>query len=112
MKLQTLKQTSAEVKCQTCKITPANTIKASVFFDGETVKLIDGIFAVFRHTDILCPMAERKFRKSQVAVFFQKLRGNIVEGVLILRNSSLKLKTVVDNAILRNCAVSSENISE
>ena len=35
-----------------------------------------------------------------------------VEGVLILRNSSLKLKTVVDNAILQNYAVSSENISE
>ena len=49
------------------------------FSDGETVKIIDGIFAVFRHTDILCPMAERKFRKSQVAVFFQKLRGNIAD---------------------------------
>ena len=36
----------------------------------------------------------------------------ILEGVLILRNSSLKLKTVVDNAILLNYAVSSENISE
>ena len=35
-----------------------------------------------------------------------------VEGVLILRNISLKLKMVVDNAILLNCAVSSENISE
>jgi hypothetical protein len=35
-----------------------------------------------------------------------------VEGVLILRNSSLKLKMVVDNAILLNYAVSSENISE
>ena len=35
-----------------------------------------------------------------------------VEGILILRNSSLKLKTVVDNAILLNYAVSSENISE
>jgi len=34
------------------------------------------------------------------------------EGVLILRNSSRKLKTVVDNAILLNYAVSSENISE
>ena len=34
------------------------------------------------------------------------------EGVLILRNISRKLKTVVDNAILRNYAVSSENISE
>ena len=34
------------------------------------------------------------------------------EGVLILRNSSLKLKMVADNAILRNYAVSSENISE
>ena len=35
-----------------------------------------------------------------------------VEGILILRNSSLKLKMVVDNAILQNYAVSSENISE
>ena len=35
-----------------------------------------------------------------------------VEGVLILRNKSRKLKTVVDNAILLNYAVSSENISE
>ena len=33
-------------------------------------------------------------------------------GVLILRNKSRKLKTVADNAILRNYAVSSENISE
>jgi len=36
----------------------------------------------------------------------------MVEGVLILRNSSLKLKMVVDNAILQNHAVSSENISK
>ena len=36
----------------------------------------------------------------------------MVEVVLILRNSSLKLKMVADNAILRNYAVSSENISE
>jgi len=36
----------------------------------------------------------------------------LAEGVLILRNSSLKLKMVADNAILLNCAVSSENISE
>ena len=35
-----------------------------------------------------------------------------VEGVLILRNSSLKLKQVVDNAILLNYAVSPENISK
>jgi hypothetical protein len=35
-----------------------------------------------------------------------------LEGVLILRNSSLKLKTVVDNASLQNYAVSSENISK
>ena len=35
----------------------------------------------------------------------------MLEGVLILRNSSLKLKTVVDNTILLNYAVSSENIS-
>ncbi len=37
---------------------------------------------------------------------------NLVEGVLIHRNKSLKLKMVVDNAILLNYAVSSENISE
>ena len=36
----------------------------------------------------------------------------MVEGVLILRNTSLKLKMVVDNTILQNHAVSSENISE
>ena len=36
----------------------------------------------------------------------------MLEGVLILRNISLKLKTVVSNAILLNYAVSSENISE
>ena len=36
----------------------------------------------------------------------------MVEVVLILQNSSLKLKTVVDNAILLNHAVSSENISK
>ena len=36
----------------------------------------------------------------------------MVEGVLILRNSSLKLKTGTGNAILLNYAVSSENISE
>ena len=36
----------------------------------------------------------------------------LVDDVLILRNSSLKLKTVADNAILLNYAVSSENISE
>ena len=38
--------------------------------------------------------------------------GHLVEGVLIFRNSSLKLKPVAANAILLNCAVSSENISE
>ena len=36
----------------------------------------------------------------------------ILEVVLILRNSSLKLKTVTDNANLLNYAVSSGNISE
>ena len=36
----------------------------------------------------------------------------MVEVVLILRNSSLKHKTVADNTILLNYAVSSENISE
>ena len=36
----------------------------------------------------------------------------MVEGVLILRNSSRKLKMVVGNAILLNYAVPSENISE
>ena len=37
---------------------------------------------------------------------------NYLEGVLILRNSSLKLKTVEDNAILLDTAASSENIYE
>ena len=41
-----------------------------------------------------------------------KLLSEMMESVLILRNSSLKLKMVADNAILRNYAVSSENISE
>ena len=36
----------------------------------------------------------------------------MVEGVLILRNSSRKLNTVAGNAILLNYAVPSENISE
>ena len=36
----------------------------------------------------------------------------MVEGVLILQNSSRKLKTVADNAILLNLTASSENISE
>lgn len=36
----------------------------------------------------------------------------MVEVVLILRNSFLKLKMVADNANLRNYAVSSKNISE
>ena len=36
----------------------------------------------------------------------------MVEGVLILRNISLKLKTVAGNAILLNRFTSSENISE
>ena len=36
----------------------------------------------------------------------------MVEGVLILRNSSLKLKMVVDNANLLNYTVSSKNISQ
>ena len=39
-------------------------------------------------------------------------KQSLVEVVLILQNSSLKLKMVVDNAILLNYAVSSENISE
>ena len=36
----------------------------------------------------------------------------MLEGVFIPWNKSRKLKTVVDNAILLNYAVSSENISE
>ena len=36
----------------------------------------------------------------------------MVEGVLILRNSSFKRKTVADNANLLNYTVSSENITE
>ena len=35
-----------------------------------------------------------------------------VEGVLILRNKSLKLKQVADNAILLNYVVSLKNISK
>ena len=37
---------------------------------------------------------------------------NNVEGVFIPRNKSRKLKMVVDNAILLNDTVASENISE
>ena len=37
---------------------------------------------------------------------------DILEGVLILQNSFLKLKTVADNAILQNHDVYSESISE
>ena len=33
-------------------------------------------------------------------------------GVLILRSKSLKYKTVVDNAVLQKCCISSENISK
>ena len=36
----------------------------------------------------------------------------IVEGVLILQNKSLTLKTVVYNSILLNISYSSENISK
>jgi hypothetical protein len=42
----------------------------------------------------------------------QIVESFIQEGVLILRNSSLKLKRVVDNTILQNYAVSPENISK
>jgi len=48
----------------------------------------------------------------QTRVKYSKESVEILEGVLILRNSSLKLKTVAGNAILLNYAVSSENISE
>ena len=53
-----------------------------------------------------------RISNSRFFVPIKKLWYIMVEGVLILRNSSLKLKTVVDNAILLNYAVSSENISE
>ncbi len=36
----------------------------------------------------------------------------MVGVTLILQNSSRNLKTVADNAILQNCAVSSEKISK
>ena len=48
--------------------------------------------------------------KRSLSGFIHHLK--MVEGVLILRNSFLKLKTVAGNAILLNYAVSSENISE
>jgi hypothetical protein len=50
----------------------------------------------------------RIFNKAGASISDDEIR----EGVLILRNKSLKLKTVVDNANLLNYAVSSENISE
>ena len=43
---------------------------------------------------------------------FCQIVQQILEGVLILQNKSRKLKMVVDNAILQNYAVPSENISE
>ena len=43
---------------------------------------------------------------------FKQIVQQILGGVLILRNKSLKLKTVADNTILRNYAVPSENISK
>ena len=45
-------------------------------------------------------------------MLFEGVEDFFLEGVLILRNSSLKLKMVADNAILLNYAVSSENISK
>jgi len=64
-------------------------------------------FFVFKGNRILdTPWSEfRCMRHIAFIVFFKA-------GVLILQNSSLKLKMVADNAILRNYAVSSENISE
>ena len=53
-----------------------------------------------------------RVRCSKCGKTFAPLAKFIVEGVLILRNSSLKPKMVVDNANLLNYAVSSENISE
>jgi hypothetical protein len=50
----------------------------------------------------------RIFNKAGASISDDEIR----EGVLILRNSSLKFKTVADNAILLNYAVSSESISE
>ena len=50
----------------------------------------------------------RIFNKAGASISDDEIR----EGVLILRNSSLKLKMVVDNAILLKYCTSSENISE
>ena len=50
------------------------------------------------------------FTVKDIANYWHKKLIFFMEGVLILRNSSRKLKTVVDNAILLNYAVSSENI--
>ena len=50
----------------------------------------------------------RIFNKAGASISDDEIR----EGVLILRNGSLTFKTVVDNAILRDYAVSPENISE
>ena len=48
-------------------------------------------------------------KKAMICGFF---RVKMLEGVLILRNKSLKFKQVADNAILLNYTVSSENISK
>ena len=57
----------------------------------------------------------RGFQQEQVkystkSVEIRLKRTKHLEGALILRNSSLKLKLVVDNAILLNISYSSENI--
>ena len=67
-----------------------------------------------RKAENLCVFAYFKIWRIIKRCFFSinNIRKIILEGVLILRNISLKLKMVVDNAILLNCAVSSENISE
>ena len=51
------------------------------------------------------------FDECSAAMGFQ-IGFKSVEVVLILRNTSLMLKMATDNAILRNYAVSPENISE
>jgi hypothetical protein len=55
---------------------------------------------------------KHRFPTGQCGGILDYIGGIFLEGVLILQNSSLKLKAVADNANLLNCAVSSENISE
>ena len=60
---------------------------------------------------ILLPSKPQNLFEFGAYFYLNKSSPKFLEGVLILRNSSLKLKMVVDNTILQNRFTSSENIS-